>query len=845
MAGRANIWRGLQLALTLALRELRGGLAGFRVFLVCLSLGVAGIAAVGSLGARIDAGLGAQGQVILGGDVAITLSNRPATGPEAAWAATTGAVSAVVDLRALLRAGSAQGLAQVKGVDAAYPLYGTVQIDPAQGLDQALGLRDGLWGLVAAPELAARLGLAPGDRVNLGAGTFEYRGVLTGEPDGASGGFGLGPRVLVRDEGLRAAGLLSPGTLFSTLLRLRLAPGADPDAVRAAGAQVFADTGARWADRRNAAPGVARFVDRVRDFLTLVGLAALVVGGVGIGAAVRGHLARKTRTIAALRTLGASGGLVFAVYLMQIGVIAAFGITIGLGLGAGAVLGTAPLVADAVPLGTGWPVYPGALGRAALFGALAAALFTLWPLAAVRDARPAALLRETGLHGRPKPWVFAAMLVLTAGFGAAVIGLSGAPQLAAWVTGGIGAALVCLRAFGWLGARAARALARRVQGRPGLRLALGALGGPGGDTPNLVMALGLGLGVLAAIGQIDANLQRLIAQEVPKSGPALFALDIQTDQVAAFRALALAQPGVTRVETTPMLRGVVTALDGVPAAQAKVDPDGAWVLRGDRGFSAADRPPEGAVLTAGTWWAEDYAGPPLVSFAAEEAGELGLRIGSTITINILGRPITATVANLRAVNWRELGINFLAIVNARALAGAPLTHLGSVYATDPGPVLSALGREMPGVTPVSVRDQVARVAQGLGLLGAAARWAALGMLVTGLAVLIGAAGARVDAETREAAILKVLGASRALILGSLAWRAALAGALAGVVALAWGGAAAWAVTVFVFEADFAPAPLAALAVVAGGVGLSLAAGLGFAAGPLRRRPARVLREAAG
>ena len=613
----------------------------------------------------------------------------------------------------------------------------------------------------------------------------------------------------------------------------------------------FPESGARWRDRGRAAPGISRFVDRLSAFLTIVGIAALAVGGVGIGSAVRGYLNRKVPTIAALRTLGATAGTVFAAYLMQIGVIAVVGVTIGVLLGAGLVATLGPVLAAnlAIPAEFGWYARP--MAEAAWFGLLASAVFTLWPLAWLLQVRPAELFRrETGLANPvPRPLVLAALVGLIAVLVGSIILLSAHPRLAIWCLAAIAGAFVMLRALGWAGARLARYLShtRLAARRPGLRLALGSIGAPTAGTPGVVLALGLGLGVLTTIAQIDANMQNLLRDQLPERAPAFFFVDIQSAQLEQFEEIAMGTEGAESLATAPMLRGVVTELNGVPAAEAEIDPRGAWVLRGDRGVSYSATPPPGTVITDGNWWAEDYAGPPLVSFAEEEGRELGLDIGSTVTVNILGRPITAEVASFRKVEWRGMGISFLMILSPGALAGAPHTHIATLYAGPEAeaPVMRALGEEMPNVTPVLVREQIDRVSDGLGKLGAATRWGALAVLLTGIVVLIGAAAAGEDRRRAEAAVLKVLGAERRTILASFALRAALVGALAALVALLWGTLAAWGVIALVFDAPFS-LPLAnTLVVLSTGVGLSLAAGVIFARGPMAERPARVLRAATG
>ncbi|MEM1276528.1 MAG: FtsX-like permease family protein [Pseudomonadota bacterium] len=837
--------------LRIAIRDLRGGLAGFRVFLVCLILGVAGIAAVGSISQAISSGLAAEGREILGGDVSVSLTYRAATPEERAWFEAQGDLSEIADLRSMISRDDTpaeRALSQVKGVDDLWPLFGAADTGGA-ALADLLAERGGFYGLITEPVLADRLGLEPGDRVRLGTATFEYRGRLMSEPDAASQGFNLGPRTVVSLDGLRAAGLLETGTIFDMLYRLRIGD-APLEALRADFQTRFPESGARWRDHRNAAPGIERLVDRLGAFLILVGLAALAIGGVGIGAAVRGYLNRKTKTIAALRTLGATGSMVFSIYLLQVAVISLIGIALGLALGAGAVALAGPLLADQLPVPAVFGVYLQPLMIAAVFGAITAIVFTIWPLAWLRDVRPATLFREMTSTDALQPgrWMVAVLFGLLIFSTLVIIGLSEAPELAFWVLVALFAAFICLRSLGAVLAILARRWAHLgiLRRRPGWRLALGAIGAPSGQTPGVVVALGLALGVIAAIGQIDANLQRLIRDQLPTGSPAFFFVDIQTNQLAGFEEI-LAENGADRTDTASMLRGVITQLNGITAREAPIDPAAAWVLRGDRGVSyAAAKPPE-AVLTEGEWWSEDYSGEPLVSFAEEEGRELGLSIGSTVTISILGRPITARVANFRKVEWRGMGINFLIILNPGALAGAPHTHIATVH-TPPASeasIMREIGKTYPNITVIRVRDQVERVATALGDLGSATRWAALAVLITGLAVLIGAAAASADRQVHEAAILRTLGASRSRVLSSFALRALLLGSAAGLVALVWGSVTAWAVSTYVFDAEFELAPRAAIITVAAGALLNLLAATGFAAKALNQRPARVLRTAAG
>ena len=830
------------LALRLARRELRGGLRGFVVFLVCLALGVGAIAAVGSVRAAIDAGLRENGAVILGGDAEITLTYRFATAAERRWMEETArAVSEIVDFRSMAVAGDGDGairaLARVKAVDDAYPLYGAVRLAPARPLAEALAGR----GAVMAPILADRLGLSPGDSFRLGEKSFRLTAILERMPDDTGQAL-LGPPILLRRAALEGSGLLVPGTLFESRYRMALPGGADPDALESQVKARFADSGLRWRDARRAAPGTQEFIDRISAFLVLVGLAGLAVGGVGIAASVRAYLEGKIETMAVLRTLGAGAGLVFAVYLAQIGALAALGVAIGLALGAGVPFALAPVLLARLPVPAEIGLYPGPLAEAALYGGLTALVFTLWPLSRTRRVKPAALFREGAAPARAWPGAGIALVLLAlaaALVGAAAI-LSGVPRLALWAAAGIAAALLLLFGAARLLARLSRFAARRLRRRPALRLALGAVGAPGGETGAVVLALGLGLSVLAAVGQIDVNLRAALARDLPEVAPAYFVVDIQPDQIAPFREMLRAERAVTKTEAAPMLRGIITAINGRDPQEVAGDH---WVLRGDRGVTYSERPPARTRITAGAWWPEGYSGPPQVSFAAGEAAELGLALGDRLTVNILGRDIEARITSFREVDFSTAGIGFVMAMNPAALKGAPHSWIATVYADEGagGALVNRLAREFPNITVIGVRAAIERISEIIAGLAAAITYGALATLVTGLFVLIGAAAAGARARTREAAILKTLGAGRGRILASFAMRSALMGAAAGIVAVAAGAGGGWAVMRFVMEAAYDFAAVPALAIVAGGVAVTLLAGLGFALGPLAARPAAVLR----
>lgn len=837
----------LRLAGRLARRELRGGLRGFRVFLACLALGVAAIAAVGSVRYAIQTGLTQEGASLLGGDAELEFTYRFASEEERAWMENTALdVSEVVDFRsmAVVHQGedAERALTQVKSIDDAYPLLGTVTLNPEMSLADALNGSQDLPGAVMDPALIDRLGLSVGDRFALGTQDFVLSAALMNEPDGASDGFGLGPRTLVRTRDLQASGLLAPGTLFSTKYRLDLPQNTDLAVLSSEADRAFDGTGMRWTDARNGAPGIAEFVARLSAFLVLVGLSGLAVGGIGVSAAVRAYLSQKTETIATLRTLGADRATIFQTYVIQIGVLSAIGITIGVALGGLAPLILAPLIESQLPVPAVFSIYSQPLAEAALYGLLTAFLFTLWPLARTEEVRAATLFRDalTSARSIPRP-----VYVIATGFGLAILiasasWFSGSTWLTLWTSGGLAGALLLLS----LSAIGIRWLARRgapsARGRPALRWALSAISDPREGAASVVLSLGLGLSVLAAVGQIDGTLRNAISGNLPDVAPSYFFVDIQKDQMPGFSERLENDPAVSRLESAPMLRGIISQINGQPAREVAGDH---WVLEGDRGVTYSVLPPENARITGGAWWPENYDGPPQVSFAAEEAQEMGLKLGDELTVNILGRDITAELTSFREVDFSTAGMGFIMSMNPSALAGAPHSFIATVYAEEQAEtaILRDLAGQFPNITAIRVRDAIDRVSGLLAGLAAATSYGAGVSLLTGFLVLIGAAAAGEPARRYEAAVLKTLGADRRRILISFALRAILLGAAAGFVALFTGIMGGWAVATYIFDTDFAVIWPSALGIVIAGVAVTLGAGLIFALRPLSVRPARILR----
>lgn len=815
------------ISLRLAIRELRGGLSGLRLLAICLVLGVAALAGVGSLASAIDRGIADNGQRILGGDLAAQLTQRRATAAERAVLARLGAVSEVLRLRAMVGTVDDRVLAEVKAVDGAYPFYG------------ALTLTDGarlMPGSVAIdPALVARV---RGGRLALGQANFRVAGVIASESDATGDGFGFGPRVLMRSEDLGRTGLLEPGSLFRASYRVKLP--ADVAPVAAAKALKAALPGTSWTltDRTNSAPGTRQFIDRLGQFLTLVGLTALVVAGVGVGNGVTAYLAAKSTTIAALKAMGAGSGVVFRSYGAQIGLVALVAVVIGAALGAAVPWVIVQAAGDALPVPPTLAVYPWPLLTAAAYGLLIAAGFAVLPLVRARDLPAARLLRDTVEPAR-WPGTSAVALVLLAGAGvtALAVGQSDDPLFAAVFIAAAVGLLALLTAL----AAAIRWLAARVPRPRGVlaRLALTNLYRPGALTTQLVVALGLGLTLFATLAVIETNLAGQLDDQVPAKAPSFFAIDIPTDGLAVFTRDV---PAGATLRTVPSLRGPVTAVNGVPVAKLKVS-DRAWILRGDRGLSYAAAFPKHNTLTAGKWWPADYAGPPLVSIDQDAATALGLKIGDTLTIGVLGVDISARIASFRKIDWRSFGFNFAILFAPGTLEGAPHSWMATVALapSQEKPFAAAIARDLPTTSLVRVRDVIDQVTALFGQLSTAVRAAASVTVAAGIAVLIGALAASRRARTYDAVLLKVLGATRGQVAAATLVEYGLLALIVAGLALALGTAAGWYVVTRTLTLDWSPHWAAVVATVGIGAAVTVLLGLAGSWAALSARPNAVLR----
>ena len=844
--------RAAWLALRFALRELRGGLRGFYVFIACIALGVMAIAGVGSVAASLSEGLAREGRTLLGGDAAFSLIQREAKPDELAFLRSRGQLSIAATLRAMARTGDGRlALVELKAVDDSYPMLGELTLDPRLPVKDLLAERDGAFGAAADSTLLARLDLKIGDRVTIGSTTFQIRSVVDAEPDKLAGGLGFGPRFLVSEAALRATGLLQPGSLVRWIYRVKLPDNTADD--RAATALIddarsaLPQAGWEIRSRGNASPQLERTISRFTQFLTLVGLAALLVGGVGVANAVKSHIDRRRDVIAAFKALGATGRDVFAIYLTQVTVLAVVGSAIGLAAGAALPFIIVGVFGKLLPLPVVPALHASELALSLVYGLLTALAFGLWPLGRVHDVPVAALFREavTSEWHRPRWRYLALMAVVIALLVVVVIGLAYDKRVAAVFVASSVVVFALLRGI----AAALMALARRLPRTriTMLRLAIANIYRPGALTPSVVMSLGLGLAVLVTITQIDGNLRRQFLAALPDRAPSFYFIDIPTNEADRFGAFLKTAAPESTVEDVPMLRGRIVAARGVKAEDLNASTDSEWVLQSDRGLTYTGEIPKGSKVVEGQWWGADYAGPPLVSMEKKIADGLKLKIGDEIVVNVLGRDIPATISNMRTVDWQSLGINFVLVFSPNAFKGAPHTHIATLTETHPDSagdarIIKSVADAFPMVTSVRVREALETIGAVVTNLVLAIRGASAVTLISAILVLGGALAAGHRHRVYDAVILKTLGATRARLLGAYALEYLMIGFATAIFGVIAGSVAAWLIVTrlmtlsFIWQAGSAAGVVAAALIVTVGLGL---AGTLLA---LNQKPATVLRN---
>lgn len=812
-------------SLNYALRDLRGTFRSLRIVLLCLILGVGAIATVQFISNSILISIDRNGRTILGADLIVRNIYAPAPPELRQWLEGRGAgLTETVEMRVMAANATTDDntLVELKAVDSGYPQYGTFESDADSDLPALLQDK----GILLDPALRERLQVQVGSQIRLGTGLFTVRGFITNEPDRAGGSrFGLAPRAVIAAGALAPTGLIQPGSMVYYDLRAKLPTESNLRNTVAALKTAFPDASWRITDADNASPRITSFIERLMLFLTLVGLSALLIGGIGIGNGTRAHFETRLKTIAIFKVLGAPLKLIQQIYLWQVAIIAAIGTLVGVAIGAALPYLAAPALAGLLPI----PIEPQLTLESfiapILFGLLTCFSFALWPLGQAIMTRPLELFRAaiSPLKQKPPRPIRLAVWVAVLTLAALAILTARDTRFAVWFVGGALFSLAVFWGLGWALAKVAQHLHPT---RPASRLALLNFTRPGNAIANMLVSLGLGLTVLMSITLIEFNLRDGIKQNLPTDAPAFFFLDIQKEQKDAFVQLLSRQPTASTIKLSPNLRGRIVSINGVPAADSMKTSENRWLLQNDRGFTYTSELPAHSEIIEGKWWAADYQGPPLVSVVQDVQRAFDLKVGDQITVNILGRDITATVANVRTVNWANFTINFAITFAPGVLEAAPHSWLATVVA-DPAQeatIQRSMGRAFPNISMIRLSEAVSAAGDILGSIASAVRVTALVAIVTGILVLAGSLNATRNQRLYDTVVLKVMGVRRRTLLSAFALEFGLLGLIAGGLALGLGAIISWAVLTQMMSLGWQFYLLPALLTGAAGLALPLLIG---------------------
>lgn len=840
--------------LRMALRETRSSWRRLVFFFVCLALGVGAIVTLRSVIQSVRGVMAGEARTLIAGDIVLSTNRgwsdearaelarwlRPDRGVQATTASTETAtmVRPADPGRAVAR------MVELRGVEPEFPLYGRVRLRGGQPYSHALLAGQGA---IVRPELLTQLDLAVGDALLIGTASFTIRGILEGEPGGRAGGFSLGPRVLVDRAALEQAGLTGFGSRVRQQIMLRVDPARVEPLTRDL-RRAFRDAFVSVRSWKSTESDLGEDLERSENYLSLVGLVVLVLGGIGVSSVTRVFIEQKLKSIAVLKCVGGSTAQILSVYMLQVMALGLAGSLLGVALARLALvavgryaLATTP-TGEPLTYGLTWP----AVWQGLLIGVLVAALFSIVPLLRVRRVRPSLLLRdETGGSGRD--WL---RVAVGAAVGAALVGVAawqaGSWQIGAIVCGGFVVLASALWAAGWLLVKATRPL--RHARWFALRHAALRLDRPGNQTRLVLLAVGLGCFFIVGVRAVQANLLGQFSFDISAETPDMFLIDIQQDQARPLEAfLAPRVPAGGGPRLLPVLRARVTGVRG-----REVQLDGVGDVRG-RGSLAREytityrgtlSPNEQVV--EGRFWDPTPSAQPEVSIEQSIRDRFRIQIGDTMRFDVLGRPIEARVTSVREVNWRDVRAGgFMFVFRQGTFEQAPHGFIAPMRGPVDGEARARLQRDLvaafPNVSVIDLREvlDTARsvlrtITLGVSVVGGL-------VLATGVLILVGAVAMTKFRRIYEAAILKTLGASTRVVGSLLLIEYGLLGALAGLLGSLGGVGLSYAISRWGIEVPWSMPWREVGAGVVATTLLVAAVGLAASADVLRRKPLATLR----
>ena len=844
----------------MAWRETRGAWRHFLYFFACIAIGVGALVGVSLFGLNVERAVTKEARGLLGGDLEIRLNHPLSLAGQAVLNSLTERdmvfthVSELIAMTARTTQGSSGALStqiiELKAVESAYPLYGAIRLDPAQSLDVLLHPDErrcgghACFGAMVQESLLIRMGLSVGDHLKIGQAAFLITGIVRTEPDRIANAFSLGPRVLISQEGLRAAELMKPGSRVRERYLVKVSAGLPMESLLSELRGRLAADSARISSYRAAQPQLRQFLDQLSRYLGLIGLTALFIGGLGVGTSIHAFLRDKLRTIAILKAVGADSATVVSTYVVQAMFLGSVGSLAGILLGIGLQRMLPPLMAGlfasdlldqlGVSLELSWSsIWP--LMKGAALGLLSTLLFTLWPLLKIRDIHPGAIFRrdaeQTTLEQETSPsrwWVRWGLRdrlhVGTAG--GIILGLCALSvwQAGSWSIGflflgalslAIAILFVCARMF-------VRGLAWVPLPRVlSLRYAVGNVVRPGGQAAGIMVAIGIGAMMIVTVSLVEQALLHQVQENRPTDAPTFFFIDIQPDQAQEFVSLVHREMGHTNPELTPLVRSRLHAINGhgitaeegsqkdEKRTEGKEERGKQWYLTREYVLTFLEQLPKDNQLVKGEWWKPGQVfSTPQVSVEEEAATHLGLTIGSIVEFDIQGTTVSAEVSSIRTVEWGNFSTNFYMIFSPGALEGAPFTYVATVRVSPDQevPLQQAVVASFPNVSAIHIGDVLEGFARVLDRLSLAIRAMALFCVLTGGLVMAAALAATRYRRLYESVILKALGATRGLIARAFAIEYVLLGAVAGLIGLTLGAVLSWATLRYVFDLPWSMHP---------------------------------------
>jgi len=839
--------------LKMAWRETRGAWRHFLYFFACIAIGVGALVGVSLFSTNVERAVTKEARGLLGGDLEIRLTHPLSLAGQAVLDSLSerGMVFTHVSELVAMAARATHGavatqstqIIELKAVESMYPLYGAIRLDPAQSLDVLLRPDErrcgghSCFGAVVQESLLIRMGLSVGDQLKIGQAMFLITGIVRTEPDRMANAFILGPRVMIAQEGLRAAELIKPGSRVRERYLVKLPSDRPVEPLLSELRDRLAADSARVSSYRTAQSQLRQFLDQLSRYLGLIGLTALFIGGLGVGTSIHAFLRDKMRTIAILKAVGADSATVVSTYVVQAIFLGCVGSLAGILLGIALQRGLPPLMAAlfvsdlleqlGVSLELSWAsIWP--LMKGATLGLLSTLLFTLWPLLKVRDIHPGAIFRREAEHATvehetpPSRWWVTWGLADRWNVGTAGGIILGLCALSVWQAGSWSIGFLFLGALSFAITVlfvCARVFVRGLAWVPlprllSLRYALGNVVRPGSQATGIMVAIGIGVMVIVTVSLVEQALLHQIQDNRPAEAPTFFFIDIQPDQAKEFVSLVNRQTDRARPELTPLVRSRLHAIDGhVVKAEEGVEKDEKrtegkeargkqWYFTREYVLTFLDQLPKDNQLVKGEWWKPGQVfSTPQVSVEEDAATHLGLAIGSSVEFDIQGATVSAEVSSIRKVEWGNFSTNFYMILSPGAIEGVPFTYVATVRVSpqEEVPLQQAVVASFPNVSAIHVGDVLEGFARVLDRLSLAIRAVALFCVAAGGLVMAAALAATRYRRLYESVILKALGATRGLIARAFAIEYVLLGAVAGLIGLTLGSVLSWAVLRYVFD----------------------------------------------